>query len=250
MPPRVTILSAHVTKLHRPPRFTRHHSAQLIGSLRVYVYAPYHYPPALSNHSPIHPPLGRFVSAGDRAAPCLVLFFRDWLLDSTTKFTVASVGVVLMGVATEGLVYLRRHLKKTLLSPAAGGGGGVAPGSWLRGTALPLFLYTAHLTLGYFMMLVRESYLQHIMHRAICSIEHIVLHVLPTACVVFTMHCIHACVLGCLQVIMAYQTQLFVLAVFGLSLGHFIFNIKVMRQSIDPVLVIGPATCRALYAVL
>jgi hypothetical protein len=96
-----------------------------------------------------------------------------------------------MGVATEGLVYLRRHLKKTLLSPAAGGCG-VASGSWIGGTALPLFLYTAHLTLGYFMMLVRELYLQHITYRVVCSVQHVVLHV-TTYCMRVFHRALHAC---------------------------------------------------------
>jgi hypothetical protein len=54
---------------------------------------------------------------------------------------------------------------------------------------MQLLLYSTHLTLGYFMMLV----------------------------------------------IMAYQTQLFVLTIFGLSLGHFIFNVKApVAEKPDP----------------
>jgi hypothetical protein len=80
-------------------------------------------------------------------------------------------------VLTEGLVFARRNVKTLMPEKSVGR------------QALQLLLYSTHLTLGYFMMLV----------------------------------------------IMAYQTQLFILTVFGLSLGHLVFNIKApVAEKPDP----------------
>lgn len=76
-------------------------------------------------------------------APCVILFFNSWKLDSPAKFGGACVGVVWMGIILEAAIFLRRIL-----------------GRW-RSTAVQVAkvaLFGANLGLAYLYMLVVMTY--------------------------------------------------------------------------------------------
>ena len=51
-----------------------------------------------------------FEFAGKETSLCVILFFDGWTLNSAVKFGFGCVGVFLLGVAVEGLVFLRRRI--------------------------------------------------------------------------------------------------------------------------------------------
>jgi hypothetical protein len=54
----------------------------------------------------------RFSLSGNE--PCLNLFLPGWTLDTRAKFLWAMMGIVLLGIVTEGISKLRSHLSKRL----------------------------------------------------------------------------------------------------------------------------------------
>ena len=49
-----------------------------------------------------------FVLDGNAAKPCTLLFFPGWTINSRVKMAFSSLGIILLGVATEWCVYMRR----------------------------------------------------------------------------------------------------------------------------------------------
>eukprot|EP00471_Norrisiella_sphaerica_P006583 CAMPEP_0184490978 /NCGR_PEP_ID=MMETSP0113_2-20130426/19326_1 /TAXON_ID=91329 /ORGANISM="Norrisiella sphaerica, Strain BC52" /LENGTH=590 /DNA_ID=CAMNT_0026875137 /DNA_START=122 /DNA_END=1894 /DNA_ORIENTATION=+ len=50
-----------------------------------------------------------FVNPGGSKQACVILLFQDWVLDTKAKFIGACFGVIIMGVALEMLIFLRRR---------------------------------------------------------------------------------------------------------------------------------------------
>jgi hypothetical protein len=73
---------------------------------------------------------------------CVVLFNSSWVLNSRFKFLIAFLGIFVMGTLSEGLLQIRRELRRKSTSPA-----------WLF-----TGLYVAHITVGYTLMLVAMTY--------------------------------------------------------------------------------------------
>jgi len=78
---------------------------------------------------------------------CLILFFRQWTIESPLAFYLAFVGVVLLGVVTELLTYLRR-----------GRWSATRLGHGRLGTAATVFLFAVQTTLAYALMLIAMTY--------------------------------------------------------------------------------------------
>merc|ERR1719450_304756 len=80
---------------------------------------------------------------------CVILLFNDWILDTKTKFIFGCVGVVILGVAIEGLLALRRSLqsRKILLKIS----------SFTRRVFI-ILLFGVNVASGYFAMLVAMTY--------------------------------------------------------------------------------------------
>jgi len=80
---------------------------------------------------------------------CVILLFNSWILDTKTKFILGCVGVVILGVAIEGLLALRRSLqsRKILLKIS----------SFTR-RVLIILLFGVNVGSGYFAMLVAMTY--------------------------------------------------------------------------------------------
>eukprot|EP00092_Neocalanus_flemingeri_P002133 GFUD01002273.1.p1 GENE.GFUD01002273.1~~GFUD01002273.1.p1 ORF type:complete len:546 (-),score=175.52 GFUD01002273.1:534-2171(-) len=52
-----------------------------------------------------------FTASGNGKDACVILLFKSWVLDTRTKFGLGCVGVILLGVAVEGMLCLRRQLQ-------------------------------------------------------------------------------------------------------------------------------------------
>lgn len=76
---------------------------------------------------------------------CLNLFFKDWTLNTKTKYAFACIGVFLLGIIVEYLSSLRRIVYKKLNN------------NHLRNIALML-LHCSQVCLGYFLMLAAMTY--------------------------------------------------------------------------------------------
>lgn len=90
-----------------------------------------------------------FTSSGKSAESCVILLFTSWVLDTRTKFAIGCVGVILLGIAIEAMLCVRRELqsRKILLS--------------IRGPARRasiIFLFGVNIVSGYLAMLVAMTY--------------------------------------------------------------------------------------------
>eukprot|EP00092_Neocalanus_flemingeri_P083625 GFUD01104975.1.p1 GENE.GFUD01104975.1~~GFUD01104975.1.p1 ORF type:complete len:361 (-),score=100.61 GFUD01104975.1:131-1192(-) len=90
-----------------------------------------------------------FTASGNGKDACVILLFKSWVLDTRTKFGLGCVGVILLGVAVEGLLCLRRQLqsRRILLRIS-----GVA-----RRVSIVL-LFGLNIASGYLAMLVAMTY--------------------------------------------------------------------------------------------
>eukprot|EP01039_Chlorochromonas_danica_P008457 gene8457-9323_t len=86
------------------------------------------------------------VQEGEGNTECVNLLFTDWTLDSRTKYAFGCLGVFFMCVLIQFISSLRPHVNKL---------SGLPP--W-AGKGLHLLLYSVHVTLGYFAMLVAMTY--------------------------------------------------------------------------------------------
>jgi len=90
-----------------------------------------------------------FQVTGNAQNSCVILFFKIWTLDSRLKFGVGCVGVIILGIFVEFLLYVRRRLQ----------GRGFC--RWLRNPwrkAGIILLFTLNLVSGYLAMLVAMTY--------------------------------------------------------------------------------------------
>jgi len=80
---------------------------------------------------------------------CVILLFKSWILNTRTKFIIGCVGVVILGIAIEALLCLRRSLqsRKLLLRIS----------SPIR-RVLIILLFGVNVASGYFAMLVAMTY--------------------------------------------------------------------------------------------
>jgi len=90
-----------------------------------------------------------FTASGNTKDACVILLFKSWVLDTRIKFAVGCVGVIILGIAIEGLLCLRREIqsRKILLR--------------IRGVARRasiVFLFTLNISSGYLAMLVAMTY--------------------------------------------------------------------------------------------
>ena len=53
--------------------------------------------------------MGGFILDGDRRQPCTILLFKSWVMDSRVKMFFGAFGTLLLGIATEWCVYIRRQ---------------------------------------------------------------------------------------------------------------------------------------------
>jgi len=83
-----------------------------------------------------------FTSIATEGRACVILFFREWVLDTKLKFIVACVGVCLLGVLTQGLISVRSSMQKAT-------GDSRIVGSLMFGL---------NVVVGWFMMLVAMTY--------------------------------------------------------------------------------------------
>eukprot|EP00090_Calanus_glacialis_P033852 TRINITY_DN5638_c0_g1_i1.p1 TRINITY_DN5638_c0_g1~~TRINITY_DN5638_c0_g1_i1.p1 ORF type:complete len:545 (-),score=136.05 TRINITY_DN5638_c0_g1_i1:1228-2862(-) len=90
-----------------------------------------------------------FTASGNAKDACVILLFKSWVLDTRAKFGFGCVGVILLGIAIEGLLCLRRELqsRKILLR--------------IRGVARRVsivLLFALNIGSGYLAMLVAMTY--------------------------------------------------------------------------------------------
>ena len=52
---------------------------------------------------------------------CVILLFNSWILDTRTKFAIASIGVILLGIGIEAMLCFRRKLQKRRIFPRING---------------------------------------------------------------------------------------------------------------------------------
>jgi len=88
-------------------------------------------------------------SLASRKNICVILLFESWVLDTKTKFIIGCIGVVILGIAIEGLLALRRNLqsRKILLKMSS-----------LMRRVLIILLFGVNVACGYFGMLVAMTY--------------------------------------------------------------------------------------------
>ena len=89
--------------------------------------------------------MGGFGVAGDEDNPCVILFFDAWTLDEPWKFALGCVGVALIGVAAEALIFFRRRWRRSHAAQAAY--------VFVEGCS-----YAGSVMLGYAAMLVAMTY--------------------------------------------------------------------------------------------
>lgn len=90
-----------------------------------------------------------FQISGQPDNPCVILFFKIWVLDSKVKFLFGCLGCILLGIGVEGLLCFRRLLQsrkilRVMSSPVR------------RGTIILLFGF--NIAAGYLAMLVAMTY--------------------------------------------------------------------------------------------
>jgi hypothetical protein len=81
----------------------------------------------------------------DGSTACLNLFFKEWTLDTKTKYAFGCIGVFLLGILVELLSSIRRTLYKSLRA------------GHVRNVML-MFLHCSQVCLGYFLMLAAMTY--------------------------------------------------------------------------------------------
>jgi hypothetical protein len=98
--------------------------------------------------------MGGFETAGGSTntsmKTCVILFFKGWKLDSAGKFSAACIGVFVLGVAIEALIWLRRKIvsrKRLMLNMPTP----------IR-KLIVISLFGTNLVLGYLAMLVAMTY--------------------------------------------------------------------------------------------
>jgi len=90
-----------------------------------------------------------FTTSGKAKDACVILLFNSWVLNSREKFGIGCVGVILLGIAIEGMLCLRRLLQSRKILPR------------LRGVsrrAAIIFLFALNIASGYLAMLVAMTY--------------------------------------------------------------------------------------------
>lgn len=90
-----------------------------------------------------------FQVSGKKDNPCIILFFKPWVLDSQLKFAMGCLGVILLGIGVEGLLCFRRLLQsrkilRVISSPIRRGG--------------IIVLFGFNIAFGYLAMLVAMTY--------------------------------------------------------------------------------------------
>eukprot|EP00667_Euglena_gracilis_P005540 EG_transcript_5578 len=94
-----------------------------------------------------------FQTVGQSGDPCVLLFIKEWKLNNAGAFAGACIGVFLMSVWTESLVFARRYLKgRFAKSPSPR-----RTVLYARNGAIVL-LYGLQVTMGYLLMLVAMTY--------------------------------------------------------------------------------------------
>lgn len=88
-----------------------------------------------------------FTSTHSRDRPCIVLLFKGWRLDSALKFALACITVVLMGIATQGLIALRPIVQQRTSGMSS-----------LSIRSVESIMFGLQVTLGWFMMLVAMTF--------------------------------------------------------------------------------------------
>jgi len=90
-----------------------------------------------------------FTVSGNGKDACVILLFKTWVLDTRTKFAFACVGVILLGIAIEGLLCLRREVQSRKILIRIRG--------LARRTSI-VFLFALNIGSGYLAMLVAMTY--------------------------------------------------------------------------------------------
>jgi len=90
-----------------------------------------------------------FQSSGNAKDVCVILLFNSWILDTRTKFAIASIGVILLGIGIEAMLCFRRKLQKRRILPRING--------LYRRVAI-VALFGLNIASGYFAMLVAMTY--------------------------------------------------------------------------------------------
>jgi len=90
-----------------------------------------------------------FQVSGQKNNPCIILFFKSWVLDTPFKFAMGCIGVIILGIGVEGLLCFRRLLQsrkilRVISSPVR------------RGGIIALFGF--NIAFGYLAMLVAMTY--------------------------------------------------------------------------------------------
>lgn len=86
-----------------------------------------------------------FSGVGDEGQQCLVFLFTSFILDDATKYVLAAIASIVIGIFTEFIVYCRRYITNKM-----------SPGSMLDITKI--FLYAMQVTFGYIAMLIAMTY--------------------------------------------------------------------------------------------
>lgn len=84
-------------------------------------------------------------ASGNSKDVCVILLFPSWILDTRTKFVIACIGVIILGLVIEALLCFRRKLQKRRIFPRIGG--------LYRRLAI-VTLFGINIASGYFAMLV------------------------------------------------------------------------------------------------
>lgn len=90
-----------------------------------------------------------FQASGNSKDVCVILLFPSWILDTRTKFVIACIGVIILGLVIEALLCFRRKLQKRRIFPRIGG--------LYRRLAI-VTLFGINIASGYFAMLVAMTY--------------------------------------------------------------------------------------------
>jgi len=90
-----------------------------------------------------------FTASGDSKDACVILLFKSWVLDTRTKFAFGCIGVILLGIAIEGLLCLRREIQSRKILLRIRG---------LTRRASIIFLFALNIGSGYLAMLVAMTY--------------------------------------------------------------------------------------------
>merc|ERR1712240_912287 len=90
-----------------------------------------------------------FTTSGESVNSCVILLFKSWVLDTKTKFVVACFGVLLLGIAIEGMLCLRREIQSRKILLLIRG---------LTRRACIISLFALNIASGYLAMLVAMTY--------------------------------------------------------------------------------------------